>query len=218
MSTVFDQLEPEEALAEIVAGLVMVLTFTLGASLFTRGAEGGSKTIVIAAVGCNIAWGLIDAALYLLGRKTLRSYRTRFLRRVQRAHDADAANAAIRQEWEPILIEVSKEEDRERLYEAMRQLALNAKPLGAGLRRNDLMGAVAIFVLVCATTTPAILPFLFLSSDWLALRLSNLLLLGLLFLAGYRWAKDIDANPSLTGLALAALGLALVGIAITLGG
>lgn len=216
--TLFNQLEPEEVLAEVVAGLVMVLTFTLGASLFTQGGEGASITIVIAAAGCNIAWGLIDAVLYLLGRKTLRSYRKRFWLRVQRAPDADAAGVAIRQEWDPILTEVTREEDRERLYGAMRQLALNAKPLSAGLTYNDLKGAVAIFVLVCGTTTPAILPFLFLRDDWLALRVSNLLLLALLYLAGHRWAKDIDANPSLTGLALVALGLALVGLAIALGG
>jgi VIT1/CCC1 family predicted Fe2+/Mn2+ transporter len=216
--SLLDQLEPEEALAEVVAGLVMVLTFTLAAGLLTHGGDGDLKTLVIAAVGCNIAWGLIDAALYLLGRKTRRSYHTRFLRRVQLAPDADAAQAAIREEWEPILLDVAREQDRERLYGAMRELALNAKPSPARLRRDDIKGALAIFILVCATAVPAILPFLFLRSDWLALRISNLLLVTLLFLAGYRWGASIDANPALTGLALVALGLALVGCAIALGG
>jgi hypothetical protein len=214
----FDRLEPDEALAEVVAGLVMVLTFTLAAGLLTRGGEGGHKTLVIAAVGCNVAWGLIDAALYLLGRKTMRSYRARFLRSVQIARDADAAQDAIRQEWEPILLEATREQDRERLYSAMRELALNAKPLPAKLRRDDIKGAIAIFILVCATTIPAILPFLFLRNDWLALRISNLFLVVLLFLTGYRWARSIDANPTLTGLALVALGLVLVTCAIALGG
>jgi hypothetical protein len=48
--SLFDQLEPEEALAEIVAGLLMVLTFTLAPSLLARGAGGGPKTIVLAAI------------------------------------------------------------------------------------------------------------------------------------------------------------------------
>ena len=102
----FDRLEPDEALAEVVAGLVMVLTFTLAAGLFTRSGEGGHKTLVIAAVGCNVAWGLIDAALYLLGRKTMRSSRALFAN-VQLARDADAAQDAIRQEWEPMLLEAT---------------------------------------------------------------------------------------------------------------
>lgn len=196
----------------------MVLTFTLAAGLLTHGGEGGHKTLVIAAVGCNVAWGLIDAALYLLGRKTMRSSRARLLRSVQIARDADAAQAAIRREWEPILLEATREQDRERLYGAMRELALNAKPLPAKLRREDIKGAIAIFILVCGTTIPAILPFLFLRSEWLALRVSNLLLVALLFFAGRRWARNIDANPTLTGIALVALGLALVGCAIALGG
>jgi hypothetical protein len=33
-----------------------------------------------------------------------------------------------------------------------------------------------------------------------------------------RWGNSIDANPVLTGLALVALGLTLVGCAIVLGG
>jgi hypothetical protein len=62
-----------------------------------------------------------------------------------------------------------------------------------------------------------IAPLLRLGNDWLALRISNLLLLAALFVTGSRWAREIDANPLLTGFALAALGLALVGIAVALG-
>jgi VIT1/CCC1 family predicted Fe2+/Mn2+ transporter len=100
----------------------------------------------------------------------------------------------------------------------MRELIVNARPLHAGLTRGDVVGALAVFLLVCATTLPAVLPFLFVSNDWLALRISNFLLVALLFLAGYRWAAHIDRSPWLTGLALVALGLALVGVAIAFGG
>jgi VIT1/CCC1 family predicted Fe2+/Mn2+ transporter len=216
--SLFDQLDPEEMLAEVVAGLVMVLTFTLVAGWLARGGDGGPKAFVMAAIGCNVAWGAIDAVLYLLGRKTLRSYRRRFLRRVQLAKDEDAAQAAVRHEWEPILSEVTREEDRERLYSAMRQLALNARPPSAELRRDDFEGALAIFVLVCATAAPAILPFLIFPNDWLTLRISNFLLIALLFEAGRRWGKVIDESPSATGVRLVALGLALVGLASALGG
>jgi len=72
----------------------MVLTFTLAASLIIRGGEADPKSIVMAAVGCNLAWGLIGAALFLLSRKTLRSHRTRFLHRVQRAPSEEAARSA----------------------------------------------------------------------------------------------------------------------------
>ncbi|WP_374546591.1 VIT family protein, partial [Rhodoblastus sp.] len=171
--SLFDPLEPEEILAEVVAGLIMVLTFTLIASLLSQGSDHSPRTFVIAAAGCNVAWGVIDAALYLLGCKTVRSYRRLFLRKVQRAPDQNAAQEIVRREWEPILAQAAPEEDRERLYSAMRQLAVNARPISAKLRPDDFKGALAIFALVCATVVPAILPFLFLPNDWLTLRLSN---------------------------------------------
>jgi hypothetical protein len=40
----------------------------------------------------------------------------------------------------------------------------------------------------------------------------------LLFVVGYHWAKYVDASPWPAGLGLMALGLALVTIAILLGG
>jgi len=47
---------------------------------------------------------------------------------------------------------------------------------------------------------------------------SNLLVVLLLFIIGYRWAKHVDAEPWLAGLALTVIGLALVAVAILLGG
>ena len=43
------------------------------------------------------------------------------------------------------------------------------------------MGAIEIFCLVFATALPAVLPLLVIGDPWLALRLSNLLVVGLLF-------------------------------------
>jgi VIT1/CCC1 family predicted Fe2+/Mn2+ transporter len=134
------------------------------------------------------------------------------------ARDDAAGLAAIRREWDPELSAATRKPEREKLYSAMRELIVNARPLHAGLTRGDVVGALAVFLLVCATTLPAVLPFLFVSNDWLALRISNFLLVALLFLAGYRWAAHIDRSPWLTGLALVALGLALVGVAIAFGG
>ena len=53
---------------------------------------------------------------------------------------------------------------------------------------------------------------------WLALRVSNLLVVVLLFVVGYHWAKYVDASPWAAGLGLMGLGLALVTVAILLGG
>jgi hypothetical protein len=58
------RLDPDESLGEILAGLIMVLTFTLAAGVISRGGQDGVRTLLFAAVGCNLAWGIIDAVFY----------------------------------------------------------------------------------------------------------------------------------------------------------
>lgn len=55
------------AISETLFGLIMVLTFicTLGAA--TAG-DIKVQTILIGALGCNLAWGIVDRGLYLLAR------------------------------------------------------------------------------------------------------------------------------------------------------
>ncbi len=62
MASLFRTLEPAESLGEIVFGLIMVLTFTLGAAV----AGGYERGLLLAAVGCNVAWGVIDAVLFVM--------------------------------------------------------------------------------------------------------------------------------------------------------
>jgi hypothetical protein len=86
------------------------------------------------------------------------------------------------------------------------------------LTRDDWKTALAVFVLVSATALPAALPFLVIADPHLALRVSNGLLVGLLFLIGWRWGRHIGVNAFLCASGLTAMGVALVLIAIRLGG
>jgi hypothetical protein len=212
------RLDPDESLGEILAGLIMVLTFTLAAGVMSRGDEDGVHTVLFAAIGCNLAWGIIDAVFYLMTNLFIRRRRARLFRAVSTAASEDAALATIRHELDPELVAITRPEDRERLYRGIYVLLANGKPLRTGVTRDDLVGAFVIFCLVFATTLPAVLPFLFVRDPWLALRISNLLLIGCVFIVGFRWAQYINANPWLAGLALTGLGLALVAVAMALGG
>ena len=70
-------LEPADRLNEILFGLVMVLTFTLTAGLTIEDGPDAARELLIATVGCNIAWGIIDGAMYLMGTLLERSRRAR---------------------------------------------------------------------------------------------------------------------------------------------
>ena len=52
-------LKPSESLTEVVAGLIMVLTFTLGASVLSGGGADGARAALVGAIGCNVAWAIM---------------------------------------------------------------------------------------------------------------------------------------------------------------
>ena len=82
----------------------------------------------------------------------------------------------------------------------------------------DLWAALAVFWLVFFTALPAVLPFLLIDEPRLAMRTSNALLIGLLFYVGWRWAGYTGAGRLRTAIFMAVLGVALVLVAIALGG
>jgi len=212
-------LDPGEALGEVLFGLIMVLSFTVGARVLS-GDEGFDTTeLVVGAVGCNIAWGVIDAVLFVLGSLFYRSQRARFYRALGKSRTEAEALAIIQGEFgledEPLAV---RPEDRTRLYEAIRTLSVHAAPAQVRLKRQDFLAAFVVFLLVSATALPGVIPFLLLQDSDLALRVSNTVLVLLLFLGGYRWGHYTDTRPWRVGLAVMVLGLSMVLIAVALGG
>ena len=59
-------LEPIDRVSEGLFGLIMVLTFTGSLSVAEAG-RSEVRTMLIGALGCNLAWGIIDGVLYLMG-------------------------------------------------------------------------------------------------------------------------------------------------------
>ncbi|MDO8981217.1 MAG: VIT family protein, partial [Afipia sp.] len=176
-------------------------------------------TLLLAAVGANIAWGIIDAVLSLMSTLFDRRRQVRLIHSIRDASSKDVALAAIRSELDPELELLAQPGDRDQLYRSiLAKLDRGTPQKMNGVRRDDLIAAFGVFCLVNVATVPAVLPFLVVGDPWLALRFSNALLVGLLFFTGYRWARYIDVNPWLAGLGLMSLGLALVAVAIALGG
>jgi len=211
-------LEPSEILGEILFGLIMVLTFTLGAGLVVQEGEDAVREMLVAVVSCNVAWGLIDAGMYIMTSLFDRSRDVRLWSAVKKA-GGEAQALSLIDEWlEPQLGGVASPAARARLSADMLVQLRGAEPAAAKVTRADLMGAAASFWLVFLSVIPAIAPFLLLDSRHLALRVSNGLLLGLLFLVGFRWAAYTNGRPWITGLAMLATGGVLVAVAIALGG
>ena len=79
-SAIHRYLDPGETLAEVLFGLIMVLTITAGAGIVSASEQLDTRKLVAAALGCNVAWGVIDAVLFVLGGLFYRSQRARFFR------------------------------------------------------------------------------------------------------------------------------------------
>jgi VIT1/CCC1 family predicted Fe2+/Mn2+ transporter len=216
--SLLDSLKPQDSLTETVSGLIMMLSITLAAGVATDVGRDGAGTLILAAVGCNVAWGIIDATLYMMSSIFDRRRKVRLAHAIRAAPSEAAALVAIRRELDPYLQSVTRVEDREQLYRSISVVLAHGTLDPAGARREDLLGALAVFCLVIAATVPAVLPFLVISDPWHAMRVSNVLLVGLLFITGYHWAQYVEFNPWRAGLGLMSLGLALVAVAIVFGG
>jgi hypothetical protein len=217
-SFVHRHLDPIDALSEVLFGLIMVMTFTLGAGLIVREGRDATTQLLLAVVGCNVAWGLIDGVLYMLTSLLERSEKARLFRSVQKAANDEDALAIIGRELDSRLEPLASAEERKRLYHAVLTRLRHVVPERTRLKRQDVRGAIAIFWLDFLCTVPAVVPFLVFRDRFIALRVSNLLLLLTLFLVGFRWARATNTNAWLFGSILLSGGLVLVGIAMVLGG
>jgi hypothetical protein len=211
-------LEPADRLNEVLFGLIMVLSFTLTAGLTVGDGRDAARTLLIATLGCNVAWGVIDGAMYVMAALLERSRRARAVAAVRAAPDEATAFAAIERSLEGTLTSLATAEERSRLYGVIRDVVRRSPPERPRVHKEDLYGALASGVLVVLSTVPAAVPFLLIHEPWRALRVSNALLVGLLFVVGYEWGKQAHASPWRAGLAFLGVGLALVATAIALGG
>jgi hypothetical protein len=211
-------LDPTDSLGEVMFGLIMTLTFTLGAGIMIED-EGrkGARELLMAAIGCNIAWGLIDAAQYIVGRLYDRGRLRRLGGSIRRAPPAEAIQL-VAGELDELLAGVTSDAERAALYQRVAE-TVRAKPVVANaVTKDDLLGAATSFWLVVLSSVPAAVPFLLVDDARLALRMSNGILLALLFCTGYAWARHTLSNPWIVGLAFLLGGGALVATAIALGG
>src|SRR5215204_3575468 len=87
-------LEPIERISEVLFGLIMVLTFTGSLSAAESG-QAEVRAMLIGAIGCNLAWGLIDAIMYLMNSLAERASDRRMVEAVQRAATTEQAGDIV---------------------------------------------------------------------------------------------------------------------------
>jgi hypothetical protein len=211
--------DPSTSLGELLFGLIMTLTFTLGAGIIIEdeGRE-GARQLLIAFVGCNIAWGIIDGALYLVGELFGRGRLRRIGRLIRQSPTRTRAEALVADELDDVLGHITTDAERADLYRRIVDNVHAKPPTANKVTGADLMGALVSGVLVVLVSIPGAIPFVVMDDARLALRVSNGILLALLFITGFYWARYTLGSPWIAGFSFLAGGVALVVIAIALGG
>ncbi|WP_440657322.1 VIT1/CCC1 transporter family protein [Ensifer adhaerens] len=207
-------LDPIDRLSEIIFGLLMALSFTGTMSTVTAG-EGGVNAVLVAALGCNIAWGIVDGVMYVLTTVVERVRRRGFLDRL-RSERLDRARELFLESLPDDVRRVSSPKETEALLVRVR--ALSADPRHWVVTAHDLKAAVAIFLLVVASTLPPSIPFLLTDNVALAMRASNAIALVMLFVIGARLGRYMGRSPWPMAFAMAAIGAVLVAVTILFGG
>lgn len=200
---------------EVLFGLIMVLTFTGTISVATQG-RAEIAPVLWGALGCNVAWGLIDGLFFLLGTLMSRGESLQIARAVHASTSDSEADELIRASLNPLLATLSGQEQMAWLRNEIKKLP--EPPRRAFITLRDLRGAAGIFTLVFLSTFPPVLPFIFLAKEASALRISNAIALMLLFIAGYILGKKTEWYPFLVGLGMMLFGTLLVAATIALGG
>jgi hypothetical protein len=208
-------LDPSERISEIFYGLIMVLT-VIGALHVAQGRNVDAHTIIIAALGCNLAWGAIDGVTYVAGRLTERGHDHVLIRSARNAADPAAARKVIAESLPSPVAAQLPEKDLEVVRLGLMQLA--EPPPDPAPTAEDWLGGFYIFLLAFVSTFPVVIPYMVIKDEVLATRVSQGVTLILLYLSGYGLGAYAGYRPWKVALAVTVIGLAMVALAVSLGG
>jgi VIT1/CCC1 family predicted Fe2+/Mn2+ transporter len=208
-------LDPVTRLSEVVFGLIMVLTFTGSVSVATSGQD-DIRTMLWSALGCNVAWGIVDGLMYLMSIILERGHSLRILQSMKSSHNDAEISEIIKDALPPVMARVLKDDVITLLWNDLKNIP--ELPKKVPLTLQDYKGAIGIFILVFISTFPATIPFIVLSDVLIAMRWSNGIGLLLLFITGFYIGKVSGYGPWLLGFLVTVLGALLVLLTIALGG
>lgn len=207
-------LNPVDRISEVLFGLIMVLTFT-GAISASTDAREEVRELLWAALGCNVAWGLVDAIMYLMNVAIERGHARTVIKVIKESDEAKASKI-LKEEIQSGIAALMTEQELNAISQRLKKLPT---PSTASLfTATDLLAGIEIFLLVFLCTFPVALPFGFIDDLALAMRVSNGVALFMLFVGGFLLARYAGFNRILTAVSYTLIGVALVLITMALGG
>jgi hypothetical protein len=207
-------LDPVSRASEVLFGLIMVLTFTLSLTT-TEAGRADVRAVLLGALGCNLAWAIIDAVMYLMSVRGEDHLAASTIGAIRDAESPAAGRAIVADHLPPAVLPALTAGDLDRI-----RLHLSGLPhetLEARFGREDYLAALGVLLLVFLCLFPVAAPFLLLDDLTIALRVSNIVAVAMLFLTGFTFGRQVG-RPWRAGFLMVVIGVALVAVAMALGG
>ncbi len=221
-------LSPSDRLTEIIATIIMTMTIIIAIQFGIGISNYSVRLIFVATLGCNIAWGLVDAVNYIFSEVFERGQHLHFIKVIKEMKNEEEAVTFIGKKIETkldsaILDQIQPEERVEiskRVFQHLsKSTSTTMKPKPVHIVQDDIYGAVSVFILVIIVCMILLLPFLFLPNNLvLGYRITQIISLILFFLVGYRLALVTNRPKVRTGLIFVVLGTIIIIIVIFMGG
>lgn len=208
-------LNPVDRISEVLFGLIMVLTFTGAISVASDGRE-DIRQLLWAALGCNVAWGLVDAVMYWMNVLLERGHAVTVIRKIVQSGNKDYSRELLRNEIQPVVASLMEDEEVNHLVDRIQKLPEPEKH--SVFTWRDLLSGVQIFLLVFLCTLPVALPFAFLDDVSIAMRASNGIAILQLFIGGFILAGYAGFRRLTTAMVYVVIGVLLVLLTMALGG
>ena len=204
--------------SEPMFGVIMVVCFTSVLRAYPNLAEQILGTILISALFCCIAWGLVDGIFYAWEAHYELDKRKKIQEAAKGSAGAGDVEGLVEGHLGDTVVDLLEDEDRKQIYQIVNK-KLPGIDLGSVSIREDALTVLIAFGLVVGSSIVVMIPFLVIHPVMTALVVSNVTGIVLLFFMGY-WreeAKGIGKKLT-TGLLTAFIALIITVVTIVLGG
>jgi hypothetical protein len=140
--------------SEVLFGLIMVLSFT-GAISASTDAREDVRELLWAALGCNVAWGLVDAIMYLMNVAVERGHAIQVVKKIHASTSSDDAGQILKDEMQPVIAGLMTPAELSELGSRLKSISPPSRK--HVITVHDLWAGIQIFLLVFLCTFPVVL-------------------------------------------------------------
>jgi VIT1/CCC1 family predicted Fe2+/Mn2+ transporter len=205
--------------AEVIYGVIIAITFTSALRGYPDMFEIVVQKVIFAALFCCIAWGIADGLFYIWERNYIIKQENRIIEFSQSVQQKESARSLIGEQLDDTILRNISKDDRFKLYDKLSQFLSGVNSRKKMSFREAVTIVLGTFLLSTGAGLIVVTPFFVIENVELALQISNLA--GILLLFGVGYFRALDSNVIsrvIFGVGSSLIGIVIAGITIVLGG